>query len=133
MACKKYIEAVFGESLISAIIMEMREKELLKNLAVRAEEFYKKFGCVDDEVKFNKVKKVMDIARSICSTDRIPNDNHNEMFISVRCYWIAQHAKTMTKEEFVSFYTSCDDMTFVDKLKVNRAFMIYLDYAYMMD
>ena len=133
MACKKYIEAIFGENLISAKIIEMREKDLLKNLSDRANKFYDKFGCMNNQEKFNKVKIVMAVAQSIYSEDRIPKDNHKEMYISTRCYWISQHAYTMTRDEFVSFYTSCDDMTFVDKLKINRAFMIYLDYADMME
>lgn len=128
MAYRNAVQIVFGNGLIAEKVLEMREKDLLKNLPMRVSSFYDRYSQLDN-VTLNAAKNYASSIYSEFGTffarTVLPD---GEMYISFIISDIAKDVKIMSKEEFITKYTTCDGMTFLNKLKVNRAFMLYNGY-----
>jgi hypothetical protein len=125
MAYRKYVETAFGNGLVAEKVLEMRERDLLKNLVTRVVSFYDKYGHLDIQLVY-KAQRYVDSIYSECGPwyayKPLPE---GEMYISSIIRDIACEVKQMSKDDFVAKYTTNDGMTLLNKLKVNRAFMLY--------
>jgi hypothetical protein len=125
MAYRKYVETAFGNGLVAEKVLEMRERDLLKNLVTRVVSFYDKYAALDTPLVW-KAQRYADSIYSECGPwyayKPLPE---GEMYISSIIRNIACEVKQMSKDDFVAKYTTNDGMTLLNKLKVNRAFMLY--------
>lgn len=128
MAYRKYVESYFGSGLIVEKVMEMRERDLLKNLVMRVVSFYDKYAQLDTKLVW-KAQRYADSIYSECGPwfDWRPLPE-GEMYISTIIRNIACDVKQLSKDAFVAKYTLNEGMTLLNKLKVNRAFMLYHSY-----
>ena len=128
MAYRRSIESVFGCGVITEKVLEMRERDLLKNLFARASSFYDYYAPLPNE-RLGCAQRDASSVYTECGFWYAPKSlPEGEIYISDIIRDIARDVKALSKDAFVAKYTTCEGMTLLNKLKVNRAFMLYNDY-----
>jgi hypothetical protein len=128
MAYRQSVESVFGCGVIAEKVLEMRERDLLKNLSARVSSCYDHFAPLPNE-RLGRAQRNASSVYSECGYSYAPKSlPEGEMYISTITRDIARDVKALSKDAFVAKYTTCEGMTLLNKLKVNRAFMLYNDY-----
>jgi hypothetical protein len=128
MVYRNTVQTIFGAGLIADKILEMREKDLLKNLHMRVSTFYDRFSRVDNATLCNAKNYASSIYSEFGTSYCRSVLSDGEMYITYIISDIAKDVKILPKDAFISKYTTCEGMSLLNKLKVNRAFILYNGY-----